>query len=332
MLASSASTADRSRGVELDAVDDSALADVVEEVAVFARVAPEHKVRIVRALQAKGHVVAMTGDGVNDAPALKCADIGVAMGASGTEVAREAASMVLTDDNFATIVSAVRHGRALYDNIIKFVRFQLSTTMGAIFTLFFSPLIGLPDAFNPIQILWVAMIMDGPPAVSLALDAARLGIMDEPPRQRTESVLPLSRLVHVVAFGFLMMVGTLGVHRFALQTGTQTRALTLAFTTFVFFQFFNVFNARAERTSAFNRHFFTNALLWWSLAGVVVLQAVAVHWPPAQVVFRTTGLHAYDWAMCAGVASSVLVLEETRKLLARLLGYGPLRASARRKR
>ena len=146
-------------------------------------------------------------------------------------------------------MSAVRQGRALYDNILKFVRFQLSTTMGAIFTLFFSPLIGLPDAFNPIQILWVAMIMDGPPAVSLALDAARPGIMDEPPRQRTESVLPLSRLVHVVAFGLLMMIGTLGVHRFGLQTGTQTRALTLAFTTFVLFQFFNVFNARVERAS-----------------------------------------------------------------------------------
>ena len=318
-------------GVELDAVDDSALADVVEEIAVFARVAPEHKVRIVCALQANGHVVAMTGDGVNDAPALKCADIGVAMGASGTEVAREAASMVLTDDNFATIVSAVQQGRALYDNIIKFVRFQLSTTMGAILTVFVSPLIGIPDAFNAIQILWVAMIMDGPPAVSLALDAARLGIMDEPPRQRTDSVLPLSRLIHVVVFGLVMMVGTLGVQRFALQTGTQTRALTLAFTTFVFFQFFNLFNARVERTSAFNRAFFTNAMLWWSLAGVVVLQGIAVHWPPAQVVFQTTGLHAYDWALCAGVASSVLVLEESRKLVARLLGYGPHPASAQRK-
>ncbi len=319
-------------GVELDAFDEVGLADVLGEVAVFARVAPEHKVRIVRALQAKGHVVAMTGDGVNDAPALKCADIGVAMGASGTEVAREAASMVLTDDNFASIVGAVRQGRTLYDNILKFVRFQLSTTMGAIFTLFFSPLIGLPDVFNPIQILWVAMIMDGPPAVSLALDAARPGIMDEPPRQRSESVLPLSRLVHVVTFGLLMMIGTLAVQRFGLQTGTRARALTLAFTTFVLFQFFNVFNARVERASFLNRHLFTNPMLWWSLAGVVVLQGVAVHWPPAQAIFRTTALNAYDWAMCAGVASSVLVLEEGRKLVARLLGYGPLRASARRKR
>jgi Ca2+-transporting ATPase len=240
--------------------------------------------------------------------------------------------MVLTDDNFASIVGAVRQGRTLYDNILKFVRFQLSTTMGAIFTLFFSPLIDLPDAFNPIQILWVAMIMDGPPAVSLALDAARPGIMDEPPRQRTESVLPLSRLAHVIALGLVMMIGTLGVHHFGLQTGTRARALTLAFTTFVLFQFFNVFNARAERVSSFNRHLFTNPLLWWSLVGVVVLQGVVVHWPPAQAVFRTTGLSAYDWVICASVASSVLVLEEGRKLGARLVGYGRLAAAARHKR
>jgi Ca2+-transporting ATPase len=142
----------------------------------------------------------------------------------------------------------------------------------------------------------------------------------------------LSRLVHVVAFGLVMMTGTLAVHRFGLQTGTRTRALTLAFTTFVLFQFFNVFNVRVERASCFNRHLFSNPLLWWSLSGVVMLQAVAVHWPPAQAIFHTTGLNAYDWAMCAGVASSVLVLEEGRKLGARLLGYGSFRASARRKR
>ena len=160
----------------MDALD---LADGIDDIAVFARVAPEHKVKIVRALQAKGHVVAMTGDGVNDAPALKTADIGVAMGISGTAVSKEAASMVLTDDNFATIVTAIRQGRALYDNIIKFIRFQLSTTIGAILTVFFAPLAGLPEPFTPLQILWVAMIMDGPPAVSLALDAARPGLMHE---------------------------------------------------------------------------------------------------------------------------------------------------------
>src|SRR6185369_6618658 len=149
-------------GKDLDAIDALDLAESIEDVAVFARVAPEHKVKIVRALQAKGHVVAMTGDGVNDAPALKGADIGVAMGAAGTAVAKEAAAMVLVDDNFATIVSAVRQGRALYDNVLKFVRFQLSTTIGAILTVFFAPLAGLPEAFTPIQILWIAIIMDGP--------------------------------------------------------------------------------------------------------------------------------------------------------------------------
>jgi Ca2+-transporting ATPase len=186
-------------GVEVEAMDALDLAEGIENIAVFARVAPEHKVKIVRALQAKGHVVAMTGDGVNDAPALKTAEIGVAMGISGTAVSKEAASMVLTDDNFATIVRAVRQGRALYDNIIKFIRFQLSTTLGAILTVFFAPLAGMPEPFTPLQILWVAMIMDGPPAVSLALDAPRPGLMTEAPRPRDVPLaLPQARQNHRV--------------------------------------------------------------------------------------------------------------------------------------
>jgi P-type Ca2+ transporter type 2C len=220
-------------GTELDRVDSAQLAAVIDDIAVFARVTPAHKVKIVRALQAKGHVVAMTGDGVNDAPALKSADIGVAMSITGTAVSKEAATMVLTDDNFATIVRAVRQGRVLYDNILKFVRFQLSTTIGAILTVFFAPLAGMPEPFTPIQILWVAIIMDGPPAVSLALDAARPGIMFEPPRSRTEPVLPFSRLTKIVAYGITMMAGTLAVLYYGLHTGTEQRALTLAFTTFV---------------------------------------------------------------------------------------------------
>ena len=198
-------------GVDLDHMDPEALAAAIEDVTVFARVTPMHKVKIVRALQKRGHVVAMTGDGVNDAPALKGADIGVAMGVTGTAVAKEAAAMVLTDDNFATLVSAVREGRTLYDNILKFVRFQLSTTIGAILTVFFAPLAGLPEPFTTVQILWVAIIMDGPPAVSLALDAARPGIMSDPPRTRTEPVLPLARLGKILAYGITMMVGTLSV-------------------------------------------------------------------------------------------------------------------------
>ncbi|WP_242684043.1 cation-translocating P-type ATPase [Paraburkholderia hospita] len=254
-------------GAELEYLDSSALSAVIDDITVFARVAPEHKVRIVRALQSKGHVVAMTGDGVNDAPALKAADIGVAMGVTGTEVAKEVATMVLTDDNFATIVGAVCQGRTLYDNILKFVRFQLSTTIGAILTVFLAPLAGLPEPFSPLQILWINMIMDGPPAISLALDSARPGIMREPPRRRTEPVLPLSRLTKIFACGLTMMAGTLAMQHYGMQSGSEQRALTLAFTTFVLFQFFNVFNARNEVGSAFNQHFFDNATLWVSLGG-----------------------------------------------------------------
>ena len=305
-------------GAELDRLDARALSESIDGIGVFARVTPQHKVLIVQALQAKGHVVAMTGDGVNDAPALKAADIGIAMGIGGTEVARSAATMVLTDDNFATIVGAIRQGRVLYDNILKFIRFQLSTTVGAILTVFFAPLLGLPEPFNPIQILWVAMIMDGPPAVSLALDAARAGIMNDAPRRRSEPVLPWSRLGRVASFGLVMMVGTLGVMHYALRHGQGADALTLAFTTFVLFQFFNVFNARVEFGSTFTRGFFRNRMLWLSLTAVVGMQVLAVHWPPAQTVFGTTDLSLGQWAMAIGVASSVLILEELRKVAQRL--------------
>ena len=312
-------------GADLDRLDSAELASMIDGIAVFARVTPAHKVKIVRALQAKGHVVAMTGDGVNDAPALKRADIGVAMGASGTAVAKEAASMVLTDDNFATIVSAVRQGRVLYDNILKFVRFQLSTTIGAILTVFFAPLAGLPDPFTPIQILWIAIIMDGPPAVSLALDSPRPGIMAEQPRSRSVAILPGARLMRVVGFGVTMMAGTLAVLYYGMHTGSAERALTMAFTTFVLFQFFNLFNARNEIGSAFGAHLFDNRMLWASLAGVVALQAIAVHWPPAQSIFRTSQMSLMDWGVAVGVAASVLILEETRKAGVKLLSRVPRR-------
>ncbi len=300
-------------GAELDRMNADQLAAAIDDVAVFARVTPSNKVKIVRALQKKGHVGAMTGDGVNDAPALKSADIGVAMG-SGTAVAKAAATVVLLDDNFATLVSAVRQGRTLYDNIVKFVRFQLSTTLGAILSVFFAPLLGLPEPFTAVQILWVAIIMDGPPAVSLALDAARPGIMHEPPRSRSTPLLTLNRLGKVIAYGVTMMVGTLAVLYFCLQAGMAQQAPTLAFTTFVLFQFFNVFNARVERGTAFNRQFFKNAMLWASLAGVVGLQAIAVHWPPAQFIFGTRPLSLGGWGIATGVAATILLLEEGRKL------------------
>ena len=305
-------------GRELDALSPEALAARVAGTAVFARVAPEHKVRIVQALKANGQVVAMTGDGVNDAPALKNADIGIAMGITGTEVTKEAATMVLTDDNFATIVRAVKEGRAIYDNMVKFVRFQLSTNMGAIQTVLGASLLGWSTPFTAIQILWINIIMDGPPAMSLGVEPARPGVMDEPPRRADAHILTLPRLARLLVYGATMAVGTLALFQHARPQG-EAYALTLAFTVFVLFQFFNLFNARAEHGSAFDRNFLRNGWLWTSLAAVAALQVLVVHWPPAQAVFNTTDLSLRDWGLAVLVASSVLWLDEGRKFGQRLL-------------
>ena len=310
-------------GREIEGLDGAALSEMVERTAVFARVSPEHKLIIVAALQARGHVVAMTGDGVNDAPALKTADIGVAMGITGTEVTKEAATLVLTDDNFASIVHAVEEGRTIYDNIVKFVRFQLSTNIGAILTVLGAPLFGLPTPFTAIQILWVNIIMDGPPAMTLGVEPARPGIMNASPRQPDAHILSLGRLWRLALYGLTMAVGTLAAYSWGEQAGSaggngQAYAVTLAFTTFVLFQFFNIFNARAEFGTAFNRQFFSNGKLWLALAGVVGLQVVVVHWGPAQMVFDTVDLSLNDWLLAAAISASVLVLEEARKLMLRL--------------
>jgi Ca2+-transporting ATPase len=305
-------------GRELDGLSQDQIAALVEKSAVFARVAPEHKMRIVEALQARGHVVAMTGDGVNDAPALKTADIGVAMGITGTEVTKEAATLVLTDDNFASIVRAVEEGRTIYDNIVKFVRFQLSTNIGAILTVLGAPLLGFATPFTAIQILWVNIIMDGPPAMTLGVEPARPGIMGERPRDKQAAILSVSRMWRIGLYGATMAVGTLGVYAWAMQSGDAQKAMTLAFTTFVLFQFFNIFNARAEHGSAFNAQLFSNGKLWLALLAVVALQVVAVHWEPAQAIFDTVDLTQGEWLAATGVASSTLFLEEARKLLLRL--------------
>jgi Ca2+-transporting ATPase len=306
-------------GTDLDHLDDDHLERALDDVAVFARVAPEHKLRLVAALQHRGDVVAMTGDGVNDAPALKRADIGVAMGITGTEVSKEAATMVLTDDNFATIVSAVRRGRAIYDNIVSFVRFQLSTTLGFALVFLLAAVVGLADGkpFAAIAILWVNLVMDGPPAMALGLDEANSDVMRRRPRPRAEPILTRRRWIAVVGSATVMAVGTLLV--LALGPGpepvadTATVAGTMAFTTFVLFQFFNILNARSDHRTVFHRDTLRNRWLWWSLAAVIALQVAAVHVGPLQRLFDLTSISATQWAICVAVASSVLWFEEARK-------------------
>ena len=298
-------------GAELDSMGDGELARQIDGIGVFARVAPEHKVRIVDALRARDEVVAMTGDGVNDAPALKRADIGVAMGCNGTEVSKEAATMVLTDDNFATIVAAVHRGRAIYDDIVKFVRFQLTTNVGAIVVLVTAAALGLARPFSAIHVLWVNLITDGPPGVALGVDPPEPATMSRPPRRPGCAILTLRRLGVIALHGGVMAAGTLGVFWWAGADGSA-RATTLAFTTFVLFQVVNALNVRVENGTILSRHTLTNSRLWTALVVVVVLQVAAVQLPLLHDLFDTTGLGAGDWVVATAVALSLAVVEEVR--------------------
>ncbi|MBC7274052.1 MAG: HAD-IC family P-type ATPase [Streptomyces sp.] len=296
-------------GADLDRMTEDDLTARVDGIGVFARVAPEHKAAIVRALSERGHIVAMTGDGVNDAAALRAAHIGVAMGVTGTDVAKEAADMVLTDDDFATIVRAVREGRAIYANIVKFVRFQLATNIGAILTLLVASLAGLPAPLTAAQLLWINIIMDGPPAMALAVDPARDDVMRHPPRDPRERILDLRRMLAIGRAGAVMALGTVALLAFAReQTGTET-ALTMAFTTFVLFQLFNALNARADEGPVLGRHQLRNRTLWLCLAGVLAIQVAAVHVPWARTIFGTVPLTGAEWLLCFAVAATVVLAE-----------------------
>ena len=312
-------------GEDLEKLSEDDLDNMIDSTTVFARVSPSHKIRLVTSLQRKGNVVAMTGDGVNDAPALKKANIGVAMGITGTEVTKEAATMVLTDDNFATIVRAVERGRTIYDNIVKFVRFQLSTTLGfaAVFLLASLLDIASRKPFTAIAILWVNIIMDGPPAMALGVDRAAPGVMDRAPRPADEPILTRRRWSAIGLAAVVMAVGTLAVFMWApgpeAEAGVASVAGTMGFNTFVLFQFFNILNVRSENTSVFSRMLFSNKSLWISLATVLLLQIGVTHVSFMQSLFETTSLSLSEWAVCIAVASSILWIEEIRKFISRII-------------
>ncbi|WP_127126364.1 cation-translocating P-type ATPase [Georgenia sp. SYP-B2076] len=326
-------------GAELDALSAGELREVTRTTSVYARVAPQNKLQIVDSLQADGHVVAMTGDGVNDAPALKSADIGVAMGITGTEVTKEAAKMVLGDDNFATIVAAVRQGRVIFDNIKKFLRYLLSSNMGEVFTVFlgvvFAGVIGLAGASDeavvvPLlatQILWINLVTDSGPALAMGVDPEIDDVMARRPRRMSERIIDRRMWTGILSIGLVMGLATLATMDIFLPGGfvegsdSLEVARTAGFTTLVLAQLFNTFNSRSETTSAF-RHLFSNGWLWASVLLAAALQVAVVEVPFLQAAFGTASLDLAHWAVAVATASSVLWFDELRKLVYRLRHAG----------
>jgi len=312
-------------GAELENMDEGTFEERVERIDVYARVAPEHKLRIVRQLQRRGHVVAMTGDGVNDAPALKQADIGVAMG-SGTDLAREASAMVVQDDNFATIVQAVRYGRVMFRNLQHMVLYVLTTSAGGVLTLMTTVVLGFQLPMTAVQLLWINLVTDGTSTIPLAYEPEHGNSMRQPPRSRREGLLNWQMGERILGSGLIMMLGTLFIFETALDRhgysilshsipeSELTYARTAAFTALALFQIWNVHNSRAFHHSIFQIGVFANRPLVAVTLLALALQVAAVELPFMHPLLKTTGLEMRDWWLCIGTSLALVVLVELRKL------------------
>jgi len=303
-------------GAELATLSNDELEKRVGSIRVYARVAPEQKLLIVKALQGQGHFVAMTGDGVNDAPALKRADIGVAMGLMGTDVAKEASSMVLLDDNFSTIVKAVQEGRRIYDNVRKFVKYLLSTNSGELWTLFLAPFMGLPIPLVPIQILWMNLLTDGLPALALSLEPEEGDVMKRPPRDPKESIFAHGLGLHAVWVGLLMAAVTLSLQAWSIR-GDNAHWQTMVFAVLCFLQLGHVMAIRSERESLFQQGLLSNKPLLASVAAMACLQLVTIYVPELNSVFRTQPLSGGELLLVLVLSSIVFIAVELEKLIKR---------------
>lgn len=327
------------RGDELDKMTDIELSEAISRTSVFARTSPEHKMKIIRALQKNGDVVAMTGDGVNDAPALKKADIGVAMGMLGTDVAKEAADMILTDDDFSTILTAIEQGKGIFYNIQNFITFQLSTSVAALTLLLISTALGFKNPLNAMQILWINILMDGPPAQSLGVEPVDPRVMNVPPRSRNTNVLTRRLLQRVFTQAAFIMIGTISVYIHEMldvddpTTHTKTltvtkRDTTMTFTTFVLFDMFNALTCRSEAKSVLTGELpvFGNKMFNYAVAGSLIGQACVIYLPFLQKIFQTEAIGLWDILGLVCLASSVLWVDEVRKWLLRRQTSGRLPA------
>jgi Ca2+-transporting ATPase len=306
-------------GPDLRHMSNAELDAVIDEVAVFARVAPEHKHRIVESLQRQGHVVAMTGDGINDAPALQAAQIGVAMGITGTDVTKETAEMILTDDNFTSIVNAVEEGRVVFQNVRKVVKFLLATNIGEDLALLSSLVLFASKGLiiTPVQILWVNLVTDGILDITLAMEPKEGDVMEEAPRHPEARIINNEILRNIVFVALFMAVGTLGMFSHANRNGSLIYAQTVAFTTLAMFQVFNSLNCRSRTKSVFQLGFFTNRYLMGAIVASILLQIAAQYVPFMESALGTVPLGWREWGLVMLVSSTIFIADEVRKLVQR---------------